>query len=215
MEADEFLSNGNRIFRNSVTAWYINKELYNITDSNENLVSNLGKLNSRLYKKWNELVVWKHEHWRSNYPNNEFMQSCYEVGIEKNLLRTDLLEDLQEIKKWFTQDLLIFDLLDKKAFKDEDHLKDIIVLLKHKKKRLSPEFYNPGPNLFEIARRALEKPKRLLLPKESSYKLSSYYIVEEGKKALSYTTEVRLTMEEVEKELEVPFPDLIEEMLNL
>lgn len=172
MHLEEFLSNNNRIFRNSVTAWYVNKELQNIYNKNSKLCDNLSKFSTRIAEIKKGLSTWGSANWRSYNNIDEFMISCFEVAKEQNMLVTERLEELETIKEWFTPNLAIIDLLDEKAFYDESHLKDIVLLLKIKKKRLSAEHY--------------------FVPTEEEEK-----VLEQGKDIISY----QLSLEPMKKKL--------------
>lgn len=141
MHVDEFMSNNNRMFRNSITAWYIKRELGKITHKHTNLVDCLDKIYSNLHKSYVELQDWANKNWREYYSNEVFMTSCYEVAKENGFLWDDKIKELEKIQKWFTGDLQIFNSINGKAYDDKNQFKDIIALLKMKHKRLSIEHY--------------------------------------------------------------------------
>lgn len=141
MHVDEFMSNNNRMFRNAVTSWYINKKLAELKDNHEHLLSNLEKINSNLYKSYKELKDWTYEKHRNYFSNDSFMETCYGVAKESGFLWQDKIIELEKISKWFEGDMQIFEYITKEAFRREDSFKDIIALLKMKHKRLSAEHY--------------------------------------------------------------------------
>lgn len=160
MHIDEFMSNNNRMFRNSVTAWHIKRKLDRLERTNSHLVIHLEAINSNLYSKYKELEKWANSNWRQYYSNEAFMEICYKTALEKNMLWDDKLLELRNIEKWFTPDLRIFEKIDKSAYLDENLFKDIILLLKTKHKRLSVEHYtsNIKPEKPEVVYTILPEP---------------------------------------------------------
>lgn len=159
MHVDEFLSNNNKIFRNVVTAWYVSKELDNIFNSYPELWNNLESINEKLYKKRAELRGWSGEHYIS-YVDIEFMYVCYNIGIEKNMLWTDKLAEVEQIKEWFLNDLIIFKYIEKQAYQKTESFADIISILKMKKKRLSPIHYQP--EVIQVPQVKVEKKMKVV-----------------------------------------------------
>lgn len=158
MHVDEFLSNGNRMFRTTVTAWYVSKELNLITSSNANLINNMLGINNKLYDAWNTLEDWADKNYKVYFRNDEFMETCYAVAKEKDMLWVDKIDELEKIKRWFSKDLKIFDYLEPDAFADKEVFQEIVTLLKSKKKRLSAEHYViPSPVEEQIIEEAKEQ----------------------------------------------------------
>lgn len=175
MYVDEFLSNNNRMFRNAVTSWYLDKQLSRLTNKHSNLVSNLEKINSYLHSSYKELESWTNKNYKHFYNADDFLKTCYEVAKEKGMLWNDKIEELEKIEKWFTDDLKIFQLLDSNAFDDEDIFKDVILLLKTKHKRLSAEHYFiPSVEEEAIIEQAKEEVTYQLLLEPMKQKLLIY-----------------------------------------
>lgn len=178
MHLEDFLSNNNRLFRNCVTAWYVKRELYKIEKEHTRLYDNLGLFNSQLDNIDRELSKWAKKHWNSYYSMDEFMQSCYEIALEKNMLVIDKIQELDIIKEWFTPDLGIIGLLEEKAFINQVYIKDIVFLLKSKKKRLSAEHYFIPTKEEE---KVLEEAKELVVYQLSLEPMKNQLIVYNNK----------------------------------
>lgn len=141
MHVDEFISNNNRMFRNAVTAWYIRRELEIIERKYSNLVIYLKQINEHLRDSYQELQDWSNKNWRAYYTDTKFMEVCLGIAKEKNMLVSHKVDELKTIQAWFSEDLAIFQKMDKSVFVDTNTFKDVIALLKMKHKRLSAEHY--------------------------------------------------------------------------
>ena len=132
----------NRMFSNAITAWKIKEELKEIREKFTNLYNNVSKINKKLSEKLTELQDYTRMNWgSSHYGSEEFLKWCYKTAEENGTLVKDKLEDIEKVKRWFSDDLLILEQLSEESFRDDVLFKDVITLLKLKGKRLSPEHY--------------------------------------------------------------------------
>lgn len=176
MSVEQFMEGHNRLFKNAVSAWYIKDILYKIRSKvGYDFSEKVKDYNKKIAEERNELHKWSQNKYNSSYVDEQFMKSCLEIGLANNLLDNDRIDRANKLKEWF-EGLGHFRDISNIQLINEEFQKDLVVILKYRKKRLSPEHYNPGPSLFEIARRAREKPKRLALPRYTSITLSQMNI---------------------------------------
>lgn len=142
MHVDEFLNNENRIFRNVVTSWKIDTELNKLGTKYCNLYQNLSRVSDKINDIVKELRDFSYKHINRSLFTYEFMQTCYAIAKERNILVGDKIQRLEEVIAWFGQgELCLFKKIEAQAYVDEYMIQDIVFLLKAKGKRVSNSFY--------------------------------------------------------------------------
>jgi hypothetical protein len=141
MSVEEFKSGHNRLFKNIVTAWYVNEKLNSARTSvgselfdsvkffNEDLAARIQKLRTWTYRKHTGL---QHDH--------EFRHALYKVGQENGLLWNHLIKEADEIAEWFSGLSHYKHTLTTFWLNSEWH-KDFLLILKARGKRIGKEHY--------------------------------------------------------------------------